>query len=826
MKDSGDEASKEARSKAALELFLRCGLEERTAQNAVANAKVTNTFSDVIHEAQLEGGCDRAVGNLLYTVATKFPANALKHRPTFLSYITSSKIKSMPQLELGLAYLATVGDEPLKLEELEEKCGVGIEVTEADIKAAVTQVVEAEKARLLAERYRVNVGGLLAQVRALQPWADGKLARTELDAQIFALLGERTAADDEKPKKKKEKKPAASKPAEESNGSATSASGATSAPESSGAPPPPEEEADPYAQFPNPADNIQVHTEIAFSDGRIWRPHNKRERLEKHLAETGGKIMSRFPPEPNGYLHIGHAKAMNVSFGLAREREGNCYLRFDDTNPEAEKQEYIDHIQEIVGWLGWKPYKVTYSSDYFQELYDLAVELIKRGCAYVDHQTGEEIKDFREKHLNSPWRDRPIEESLRLFDDMRRGLVEEGKATLRMKQDMKSANPNMYDLIAYRIKFAAHPHAGNKWCVYPSYDYTHCIVDSLENVTHSLCTLEFETRRASYYWLLEALSLYHPYVWEYARLSITNTVLSKRKLNKLVTDGHVNGWDDPRLLTLAGLRRRGASPDAINAFCRAVGITRSDNIIRVELLDHFLRDDMNRTAPRAMVVLRPLKVVVENFPEGEVEEVEAKLWPDAKAGDEAATYKTPFSRELYIEASDFRVQDSKDYYGLAPGKTAMLRYAYPVKCTGVIMDEADPSVVKEVRVEYDRAKSTKPKGVIHWVAATASASHPGPLQVEVRLIEKLFMAENPGELGDDWLANLNPHSMEVVKGALAVRALAGSAVGSRFQFERIGYFCVDPDSTDELLVFNRTVTLRDSYAKGGVGAAGAPPPSK
>ncbi|GJP35092.1 hypothetical protein CLOM_g19590 [Closterium sp. NIES-68] len=805
-----DKEAKEALAKDALAKFVKIGLDEKTAQNAVANAKVTANLVEVIKEAQLEDGCDKAIGNLVYTVATKFPANARVHRPTLLSYVTSQRIKTVPQLEAAHAYLATVGQEPLNIAELEAKSGVGVEVTLEDIKAAVTEAVSAVKEKLVEERYRFNLGLILAKVRSLQPWADGKLAKEEVDAQVLSLLGPKTEADDAKPlKKKKEKKPKGEDSAAPAAaaGAGDKAAGGAGAGGLEGM----VEESDPYAIFPNPQDNNIVHTEVFFSDGTTWRPKNSREALEKHLAVTGGKVWSRFPPEPNGYLHIGHAKAMYVDFGLAKDRDGNCYLRYDDTNPEAEKQEYIDHIEEIVAWLGWKPFKITYSSDYFQELYDLAVLLIKRGYAYVDHQTAEEIKEHREKHLESPWRNRPIEESLQLFENMRRGLVDEGAATLRMKQDMRNENPNMWDLIAYRIKFTPHPHVGDKWCIYPSYDYTHCIIDSLENITHSLCTLEFETRRASYYWLLEALGLYHPYVWEYARLNITHTMLSKRKLNRLVMDHHVNGWDDPRLMTLSGLRRRGADPAAINAFCRAVGITRNENVIRVELLEHFMRDHLNRTAPRSLVVLKPLKVVITNVGEEEVEMVEGKRWPDAKEGDLEATYKLPFSRVVYIEQSDFREKDSKDYYGLAPNKSVMLRYAYPIKCTEVIYEE-DGTTVKELRAECDRAKSTKPKGVIHWVAEPKPGQ--APLTVTIRLINKLFLSENPNEL-DDWLGDLNPESMEVIEGALAEPTLAGKPAGSTFQFERLGYFCVDTDSTDNHLVFNRTVTLKESYPKFG-----------
>ncbi|XP_047943479.1 glutamine--tRNA ligase, cytoplasmic [Salvia hispanica] len=780
-----------------LDLFLKIGLDERTAKNTVANNKVTANLTAVIHEAAVIDGCDRTVGNLLYTVATKFPTNALVHRPTLLKYITSLKIKIPAQLEAAFLFLTTIASDNLKIDDFEAACGVGVEVSEEDIEKSVDEIFEENKAVILEQRYRTNVGELFAHVRKKQPWADPKVVKKIIDTNLYVLLGERTAADNEKPVKKKKEKPVK---AEEK------AVLVETAPEK-----PTEEEINPFLIFPSPDQNFKVHTEIYFSDRPVLRACNSKEILDKHLKVTGGKVHTRFPPEPNGYLHIGHAKAMFVDFGLAKERGGGCYLRFDDTNPEAEKKEYIDHIEEIVGWMGWEPFKITYTSDYFQELYELAVELIRRGHAYVDHQTPDEIKEYREKKMNSPWRDRPIEESLKLFDDMKKGLLEEGKATLRMKQDMQSDNFNMYDLIAYRIKFTPHPHAGDKWCIYPSYDYAHCIVDSLENITHSLCTLEFETRRASYYWLLDALGLYQPYVWEYSRLNITNTVMSKRKLNRLVTENWVDGWDDPRLMTLAGLRRRGVTSTSINAFVRGIGITRSDNsLIRLNRLEYHIREELNKTAPRAMVVLNPLKVVITNM-DSAVMDLDAKKWPDAPADDASSFYKVPFSKVVYIEQSDFRLKDSKDYYGLAPGKSVLLRYAFPIKCTEVVLGD-DNETVLEIRAEYDPSKKSKPKGVLHWVSESSPGAN--PLKVEVRLFEKLFNSENPAEL-DDWLSDLNPHSKVVIADAYAVPSIKNAAVGDSFQFERLGYFVVDLDSSPEKLVFNRTVTLRDSYGKQG-----------
>ncbi|KAL0463565.1 UNVERIFIED_CONTAM: Glutamine--tRNA ligase, cytoplasmic [Sesamum latifolium] len=726
-----------------LDLFLKIGLDERTAKNTVANNKVTANLTAVIHEAAVTDGCDRTVGNILYSIKT--PA----------------------QLEAAFSFLAATASDDLKIDDFEAAC-VGVEVSLEDIERAVDEIFEENKAVIVEQRYRTNVGELFGYVRKKQPWADPKIVKQIIDTKLYALLGERTAADNEKPVKKKKEKPAKAE---------DKAIVEETAPAK-----PSEEEINPFSIFPSPEQNFKVHTEIYFSGRPVLRACNSKEILDKHLKITGGKVFTRFPPEPNGYLHIGHAKAMFVDFGLAKERGGCCYLRYDDTNPEAEKKEYIDHIEEIVGWMGWEPFK-----------------------------TADEIKEYREKKMNSPWRDRPIEESLKLFDDMKNGLIEEGKATLRMKQDMQSDNFNMYDLIAYRIKFTPHPHAGDKWCIYPSYDYAHCIVDSLENITHSLCTLEFETRRASYYWLLDALGLYQPYVWEYSRLNVTNTVMSKRKLNRLVTEKWVDGWDDPRLMTLAGLRRRGVTATSINAFVRGIGITRSDSsMIRLDRLEYHIREELNKTAPRTMVVLNPLKVVITNM-DSSVMYLDAKKWPEAPADDASSFYKVPFSKVVYIEQSDFRMKDSKDYYGLAPGKSVLLRYAFPIKCTEVIFGD-DKETILEIRAEYDPSKKTKPKGVLHWVAEASPGVN--PLKVEVRLFDKLFLSENPAEL-DDWLGDLNPNSKVVITDAYAVPSLKNAAVGDRFQFERLGYFAVDKDSLPGKLVFNRTVTLRDSYSKGG-----------
>jgi len=731
---------------------------------------------------------------MLYTLAGKFPQGALKHRPLVAKYVMQDKVLKPAQASGILAYLKKLGPGELDVAALEEAGGVGVEVTAADIEAGVKALLDSERAQIEAERYKAPLHKLFAQLKVgpLQ-WGDGKAVKDEFDAQVLALLGPKTEADLAKPaKKKKEKKPAA-EAAQKSAGEAE----AEAKPE------------DPYAFLPKPEENHMVHTTVNFSDGSVMRIANSPEQLKEHLAATGGKVVTRFPPEPNGYLHIGHAKAMNIDFGMARRYGGVCYLRYDDTNPEAEKQEYIDHIQEIVRWLGWEPWKITYSSDYFQQLYDHAVRLIKAGKAYVCHQTGDEISAYREKRMNSPWRDRPVAESLRIFEDMRRGLVDEGTATLRMKMDMQNVNFNMFDLIAYRIKFAEHPKAGDKWCVYPSYDFTHGLVDSIENISHSLCTLEFETRRASYYWELEELGVYKPKVWEYARLNITNTVMSKRKLNSLVMEKHVNGWDDPRLPTLSGLRRRGYTPDAINAFCRDIGITRNENEIPLHRLEHHIRLDLDARAPRAMAVVEPLMVSITNLPKDFCEEFDARKFP----GRDGGTYKVPMGTSVYIERSDFREEDARGYYGLAPGKLAMLRYAFVIRCTGVKKDvQGKVTGLQAERVELPEGQKP-PKGVLHWVpAAVPGRGGAGSVRTQFRMYDVLFKSSTPAAL-ENWREDLNPHSLRVVDGGWAVPAMAGAKAGEQFQLERSGYYCVDPDSTPDLLVLNRTCSLREAKGK-------------
>ncbi|UCD76432.1 MAG: glutamine--tRNA ligase/YqeY domain fusion protein [Phycisphaerales bacterium] len=529
-----------------------------------------------------------------------------------------------------------------------------------------------------------------------------------------------------------------------------------------------------------------------------------------------GRVVTRFPPEPSGYLHIGHAKAICISFGIAAEYGGTCHLRYDDTNPIKEEQEYIDSIKHDIRWLGfdWGEHEY-YASDYFDQLYEWAIQLIRDGKAYVDDQPAEEIRHTRgtltTPGRESPYRNRSVEENLDLFQRMKAGEFPDGTRVLRAKIDMASPNMNMRDPVIYRILHQSHPRTADKWCIYPMYDFTHGQSDSIERITHSLCSLEFEDHRPLYDWFCENLGIYHPQQTEFARLNLTHTIVSKRKLNQLVKDGHVRGWDDPRMPTLSGMRRRGYTPEAIRNFCDRIGVTKYNSITDIGLLEHTLREDLNKRSPRVMAVLRPLKVVIENYPEGQVEEMDAVNNPEDPA---AGTRKVPFSRELYIEQEDFMEDPPKKFFRLAPGREVRLRYAYFITCTDVVKDDAGNVI--ELRCTYDPATrggdapdGRKVKGTLHWVSADES------LPAEVRRYDHLFTKANPNEVEgrQDFTANLNPDSLKVLSDCRVEPSVVGAEAGTRYQFERQGYFCVDPDSTGEKLVFNRTVALRDTWAK-------------
>ena len=531
----------------------------------------------------------------------------------------------------------------------------------------------------------------------------------------------------------------------------------------------------------------------------------------------GGRVHTRFPPEPNGYLHIGHAKAICLNFGIAAEFNGLCNLRFDDTNPLKEEQEYIDSITEDIRWLGfdWED-RLYYASDYFAQMYEYAVQLIKAGKAYVDELSAEEIRDYRgtltQPGKQSPYRNRSIEENLDLFGHMRAGEFPDGSHVLRAKIDMASRNLNMRDPVMYRILHSEHPRTGDKWCIYPMYDWAHGLEDSIEGITHSICTLEFEDHRPLYDWFLDKLGIHHPQQIEFARLNLTYTVISKRMLLELVQEGHVSGWDDPRMPTISGLRRRGYTPESIRNFSRRIGVAKTGSTIGIALLEHILREDLNKQAQRVMGVLRPLRVVIDNYPEDQVEELDAVNNPEYPG---AGTRKVPFSRVLYIERDDFREDPPKKFFRLAPGREVRLRYAYFITCVDVLKDEQSGDVV-ELHCTYDPATrggnspdGRKVKSTLHWV----SAEH--ALEAEVRLYDHLFIKEDPTDAEDraDFKAYLNPNSLEILSSCRVEPSLAGATTGSRYQFERQGYFCVDPDSSAGKIVFNQTVPLRDTWSK-------------
>jgi glutaminyl-tRNA synthetase len=520
----------------------------------------------------------------------------------------------------------------------------------------------------------------------------------------------------------------------------------------------------------------------------------------------GGRVHTRFPPEPNGYLHVGHAKSINLNFGLAREFGGKCNLRFDDTNPSKEETEYVDSIIEDVKWLGGDYAGIFYASDYFDQLYQWAVQLIRSGKAYVCDLTAEQVRQTRgtltEPGTDSPYRNRTVEESLELFERMRAGEYPDGSRTLRAKIDMAAANLNLRDPVMYRILHATHHRTADKWSIYPMYDFAHGESDSIEGITHSICTLEFEDHRPLYDWYVEQLGIYHPQQIEFDRLNLTYTLLSKRKLLTLVQQKLVSGWNDPRMPTISGMRRRGYTPEALQSFCRRIGVSKTNGITELGLLEYFVREDLNKRSSRVMAVLKPLRVVIQNYPEGQTEMLEAVNNPENEA---AGTRQVPFSKVLYIEQDDFREDPPKQYFRLTLGREVRLRYAYFVTCTGLIKDENGEVV--EIHCTYDPATrggnapdGRKVKSTIHWV----SAAH--AIDAEVRLYETLFSKESPSEIPDD----LNPNSLEIVTGAKLEPSLAGAKPGDRYQFERLGYFCVDPDPP---LVFNRTVGLKDTWAK-------------
>ncbi|KAI8880043.1 glutaminyl-tRNA synthetase [Backusella circina FSU 941] len=789
-------------------IFVKIGLSEQKAKDTAKNKKLAPTLEAVIDEAEVrESGCDKDLGILLYTLASTITKDAAPHRKFLVSKIVKSDLKTTDQVSAAIKFC----EDDFKEEDFDKATGVGVVVTDEQIKDAIAEYISSNKENIEKNRYK-TLGitlGASKKIEALR-WADGGKVKNEVEAQYLALLGPKDERDAPQ-KKKKEPKPAAAKKVDQVK----------------------EEET--------------VDISKMFFEGELGRLHKpggnkqiKPELMEEHLKVTGKKVFTRFPPEPNGYLHIGHAKAINVNFGYAKAHNGITYLRYDDTNPEAEEEQYFNSILETVRWLGFEPWKITYSSDYFQELFDLAVKLIKKGLAYTCQCTGEEIHACRGgdnggERKACVHRDRPIEETMDQFMKMKEGRYKEGEITLRMKMDLENGNPQFWDLIAYRVLYTPHFRTHDQWCIYPTYDFTHCLVDSLENISHSLCTTEFRQSRESYYWLCDAVEVYKPVQWEYGRLNVTGTIMSKRKILKMVTNNYVHNWDDPRLYTLVGIRRRGVPPEAINNFVLELGVTTSQSTINVTRFDAKTRDYLDKTAPRLMAILDPIRVVLKNLPEDYAEELTVPNKPrDPSMGE----HTVPFTNVVYIDRSDFREEDSKGYYRLAPNKSVGLLHAkYPVRCVDYKKD-ANGKVVELECVYENEGEFKKPKTYIHWIAE--SAKHNSPVKLdEVRLYERLFKHDNPETIDGGYLNDINEHSLEIVKGAITevglydhvkewVEKTGGKDKESmRWQFTRTGYFCLDKDTELDVnlikegkvqeglkkIIVNRTVTLKEDAGK-------------
>ncbi|CAF0878790.1 unnamed protein product [Rotaria sordida] len=767
-------------------LFQSIGLNEQKARETLKNQDVTRLLETNINEAKKflpkENQIIKSIGNLLYALATKSKQQIHHLHPYLIKYICEEKIKNDLQLSAAIQYLLTHPQEPIDHKALEANAGIGVTVTPEEIECTIEEIITQNKTKLLEQRYDFPVGSLLGEARKRLPWADGKAVKAEMDVQLLDLLGPNDQSTKSTTPKQNTTKPSTgkAKPTTTTNNDVRENGETNSFSDLSGE----------ALNFHKPGENYKT-------EGYVMTPKTM-DLLREHLKQTGGQVVTRFPPEPNGILHIGHAKAINFNFGYAKANNGICYLRYDDTNPEKEEEKFFTGILDIIQWLGYKPYNITHASDYFDQLYEWAKELIRRGDAYICHQKGDELKGYNVPE--SPWRNRPIQESLQLFEDMKNGKFAEGEATLRMKYVMEDGK---LDPVAYRIKYAHHAKSGDKWCIYPTYDYTHCLNDSIENITHSLCTKEFQARRSSYYWLCNALDLYCPVQWEYGRLNLQYTITSKRKITKLILEGVVKDWDDPRLYTITALRRRGFPPEAIISFCSRIGVTMSQTVLHPDMLDACVREVLNITAPRVMVVMEPLKVTITNFPSKNLMELNVPNFP---ADESRGSHAVKFDSVIYIEKSDFNEKPTKDYKRLAPNQPCGLRHAgYIITVQDIVRDSNNEPI--ELKVTCQKVTDegvSKPKGFIHWV------SH--PIKCEIRLYDPLFFHSNPDdpkEVPGGFLSDINPNSLTINKNALADDGIKNAKPFDKFQFERVGFFSVDPDSTNDYYVFNRTVSLKE-----------------
>lgn len=774
--------------------FVRLGLSEQKAAETLKNANVTKHLTaalDALPSPQA-GDLPAGVGMLIYHLATKLRPQTVKHLALLVSLIADQQLDNTVRVDAALEFLLGQGPAAsaatVDVAALRQFCGVGVVVTPEQIDDAVAAELAKHKADLLEQRYRFNTGLLMAEVRKVLKWADGKNVKNEIDVQIFDLLGAKTDADRApvpKVVKKPKEKPAAAAAVDATKADTPAAAASADTGDS----------AQTIAELMRTKVHFHAPGDNYKTDGYVATPNTERL-LQQHLLATGGRVRTRFPPEPNGILHIGHAKAININFGYAAAHGGTCNLRYDDTNPEKEEEKFFVGIRDMVEWLGYKPDQITYSSDNFQQLYEWAVQLIGAGHAYVCHQSADEMKGF--DPVPSPWRDRPVAESRALFEDMRNGKIDEGAATLRMKVRLEEGKA---DPVAYRIKFVHHHRTGDEWCIYPTYDYTHCLCDSIENITHSLCTKEFQSRRSSYYWLCNAVDIYCPVQWEYGRLNIGYTVVSKRKIAKLITSRTVNDWDDPRLYTLTALRRRGFPAEAINAFCAQMGVTGAQATVHPAALDAAVRDHLNVSAARRLVVLQPLKVTLENFPHAVPHTFNV---PDFPTHPARGSHTIVWDAVLYIDRSDFCELPPAGYRRLTPSQSVGLRHTgYVLHVNKVICDRETREPVELLCRVESAETAAKPKAFIQWVSQ--------PVEVEVRLYEPLFRHANPEDVNEvpgGFLSDCNPNSLTVCR-SYADASILGSKVYDRFQFERIGFFSVDPDSNAERLVFNRTVTLKE-----------------
>lgn len=768
--------------------LVSLGLSEQKAKETLKNAALSKVLTSALTclEKQKKTVHDlpKGAGMLVYHLCSKIKTQSLGHLDLLVSLVGANKLDTTSRVDCALEYVLNkcVTSAEINVADLEQHCGVGIVVTPEEIDKAVEETLSKNKLEIIEQRYRFNVGKILQEVRSKLPWADGKAVKSEVDVQIFDLLGPKTEADLAPPpaKVKKVIKAATTVKDDESNKKD-------------------EDSAMTIMELMKNKCNFHAPGENYKTDGYVTTSNTERL-LKEHLKKTGGQVRTRFPPEPNGILHIGHAKAININFAYAKAHDGICFLRYDDTNPEKEEEKFFVAIKDMVEWLGYEPYAITHSSDNFQQLYDWAVVLIKKGLAYVCHQTADEMKGFIT--VLSPWRDRPIEENLQLFEDMKNGKIEEGAATLRMKVTLEEGK---VDPVAYRIKFIAHHRTKNDWCIYPTYDYTHCLCDSIEQITHSMCTKEFQSRRSSYYWLCNALDIYCPVQWEYGRLNVNYTVVSKRKIGKLITEKIVNNWDDPRLFTLTALRRRGFPAEAINNFCAKMGVTGAIAAVDPMMLEASVRDVLNITAPRRLVVLEPLKITISNFHSDKAVKINVPDFPGQ--ADCKTSHEIIFDRVVYIEKSDFKETPEKGYRRLSPAQTVGLRHAGIVLKVTEVKKDSSGNVI-ELTCTCEKAEGAeKPKAFIQWVS--------DPLEIEVRLYDRLFMHKNPEDLGEvpkGFLSDCNLDSLKVIT-SFADKSIKNSRVYDKFQFERNGFFSVDPDSNDAKLVFNRTVLLKEDSGK-------------